>query len=310
MVDQGEGIQQIPEEVAQKADDVASDLLDQPNRPRRHTDYLSPSNISVIKDMTAEYLQDNPTSKVLQDVNIDAETFWKNLSFQYSVWSKTAEGGTHPNMEFLIFEAVREEESQKKIRELEKKLYEDPETKIFKKAYYDEQLHEDVDSLLKAGRQVSVLSLDGDNFKGINDNFGHTVGDFVIESIAKRLHLLTRPQDIVVGRGGDEFLIVLVDVTPEQAQEISTRLTTNDNGEPGFVFSYKPEDLEPGQEQIPIQVPVNLSVGISNSSEGLDARKLDAESDIALYKSKETGQPSRITTYEPGMVRPQVAPGR
>ncbi|MCM3569730.1 EAL domain-containing protein [Neobacillus mesonae] len=124
-------------------------------------------------------------------------------------------------------------------------------------------------------KQLAVLFLDVDRFKIINDTKGHTVGDLVLQQVAKRLETAVQTAGLVSRQGGDEFLIVLEDTDKERAVKIADRII-NEFASPLYV-----EDQE---------FFVTPSIGISlYPDHGLDEETLIKNADTAMYKAKERG---------------------
>jgi len=113
-----------------------------------------------------------------------------------------------------------------------------------------------------------VLLLDLDNFKGINDRFGHSAGDLVLKEFARRLRKATRVSDVPVRLGGDEFLVILPECPPEKAGVVLTRLTDF--------------EIETGEDRI----PVSSSRGWARYELAYTAEELIKRADKALYANK------------------------
>ncbi|MHB1676569.1 MAG: EAL domain-containing protein [Sulfuriferula sp.] len=139
----------------------------------------------------------------------------------------------------------------------------------------------------RQGKQFAVMFLDLDRFKHINDSLGHSVGDQLLQSVAKRLAAVIRNSDTVCRQGGDEFVILLADVEHAQdaafsAQKILTALAT----------SHVINQLE---------IHVTVSIGISIYPEnGRDADSLIKNADTAMYHAKEGGR-DKYQFFEPQM---------
>ena len=134
-------------------------------------------------------------------------------------------------------------------------------------------------------RPLSVVMIDVDNFKHINDTFGHAAGDQVLASLASRMQQVLRRSDILGRYGGDEFAVVL----PETGQEGARRMTER----------LRAAVAHTNQMLSTVDVPVSLSVGVS-SSFGLTGVTLDQllqRADKALYTSKQSGR-DRVTAFE------------
>lgn len=124
---------------------------------------------------------------------------------------------------------------------------------------------------------VAVLFLDLDNFKNINDNLGHDSGDKVLIQVAKRLKEVLRDKDTIGRLGGDEFIIVLNDITePFDAQVVCNNLIRN------FERPFIIDGLE---------ILVTVSIGIViYPIDGKDVSELLINSDIAMYNAKNNGK--------------------
>lgn len=97
-------------------------------------------------------------------------------------------------------------------------------TKIYNRTYFDEQLELACKKYRRYGDSFSIILLDIDHFKDINDTFGHAQGDKILVSLAKLLQTSLRNVDILSRWGGEEFIILLHHTTIEQATEIAEKL--------------------------------------------------------------------------------------
>jgi diguanylate cyclase (GGDEF)-like protein len=123
-----------------------------------------------------------------------------------------------------------------------------------------------------------VLFLDLDGFKGINDRYGHDVGDYSLIQFAERLQTSVRDTDIVARLAGDEFVIVLEslrDGAPE-AQAVATQIISNMS-----------EPLELNGEKITLSTSIGIYV--HHAGDILTAEKLIAAADLAMYEAKRSG---------------------
>lgn len=158
--------------------------------------------------------------------------------------------------------------------EIEELAVRDPLTGVFNRLVLPQQL-----AVLTSGSGsgAALLSIDLDRFKQVNDRHGHHAGDLVLEAVAERLVATTRRRDAVIRMGGDEFLLVLWDVTEAEALELATRLVT---------AIEQPVDCE-GE-----WVRVSASVGIAmvgGDSPAADTEELLQAADQAMYRAKRRG---------------------
>jgi diguanylate cyclase (GGDEF)-like protein/PAS domain S-box-containing protein len=94
----------------------------------------------------------------------------------------------------------------------------DPLTRLPNRTAFETRLAEALDGARRTGRCVGVVYLDLDDFKEVNDRFGHAAGDELLQVIARRLSAQQRPVDLCARLGGDEFLILLADLEPLEAR--------------------------------------------------------------------------------------------
>ncbi len=149
------------------------------------------------------------------------------------------------------------------------------------------QFLEALDAALKApARPLSVLYLDLDDFKGVNDSLGHAAGDQLLGIVAGRLRGHLRDGDLAARLGGDEFAILLTGVPAPDAARTAARLL-------GAIE--EPLDIEAQQ------VGTRASIGVVEVAEAeVTAAGVLADADIAMYNAKGMGK-GRVVLYAPGM---------
>lgn len=179
--------------------------------------------------------------------------------------------------------------SQNKLEKLTEQLTElnnrDALTHLYNRGYLDKQLSNEFNRVKRYGGQLSVVHLDIDHFKRVNDKYGHLGGDQVLRKVAKILNHKLRETDFISRYGGEEFTAVLPETDLHGAYLFAERLRA----------AVENAEITLGQETVKITV----SVGVSNYHEGLDCfEDLLNESDIALYRSKDEGR-NRVTSYIP-----------
>ncbi len=129
----------------------------------------------------------------------------------------------------------------------------------------------------RQNRSVAVLFLDLDRFKYINDSLGHAIGDHLLQSVSRRLVAGLRGSDTVSRQGGDEFIILLSDISSEDDAAISARKI--------LALLNAPHSVD--QQELHI----NGSIGISvYPKDGEDAETLIKNADTAMYHAKELGR--------------------
>ena len=133
------------------------------------------------------------------------------------------------------------------------------------------------DMARRYGHSYSVMMIDIDYFKSINDTYGHAIGDEVIRELARVIMETTRPSDICGRIGGEEFAIILPESNSQGASDMAERLRTD------IANIFIPSTGEP--------LPFTVSIGITelvNTDSSLE--QLLAEADRALYQAKEQGR--------------------
>jgi diguanylate cyclase (GGDEF)-like protein len=139
---------------------------------------------------------------------------------------------------------------------------------------------------LRQATPVSVLFIDLDNFKAVNDSLGHQFGDHLLEAAAERLVSCLRPGDTAARFGGDEFAIILEDTAAEDATWVADRIVE------AFKPSFHVRDRE---------LFVSVSIGVAVSEHGQrNPDELLRRADVAMYEAKAAGK-SRYELYEHGV---------
>jgi diguanylate cyclase (GGDEF)-like protein/PAS domain S-box-containing protein len=165
-----------------------------------------------------------------------------------------------------LLDITREREAEEQLRQLA--LY-DPLTGLANRAFFHERLKHAIKLRHDEGQATGLLYIDLDDFKGINDRWGHDLGDEVLHEIGQRIERSVRPGDTAARLGGDEFAVVLTEpVSPDDAVGVAERLLAE---------IVRP--LESGSAPL----YTSASIGIAFGS---DDETLIREADIAMYRAK------------------------
>jgi diguanylate cyclase (GGDEF)-like protein len=158
----------------------------------------------------------------------------------------------------------------------------DPLTRLWNRRGATDLLNAALKEAVKHNHSIGICLADIDNFKQVNDQFGHQVGDQVLRRVAASIVASVRPQDIVCRYGGEEFLVIVHDVDEKGCVSIGERICS-------------------GMRDLPIQtrdgpVPATISIGVAmrNRGDPVSSEHLVALADAALYESKRQGR-DRVT---------------
>jgi len=150
-------------------------------------------------------------------------------------------------------------------------------TGLRNRRYIFERLDEEFERALRSGHLLSVIMLDIDHFKKVNDNYGHLFGDIVLQAVAARIKLSLRRHDLVGRVGGEEFLVICPESSLEDTLVVAERIRKVVND----------EDI--GNEVNDVRIALSAGVtDLKNSDSSFE--KLFSRADSALYMAKEQGR--------------------
>jgi diguanylate cyclase (GGDEF)-like protein/PAS domain S-box-containing protein len=150
----------------------------------------------------------------------------------------------------------------------------DPLTGLANRTLLEERLRASLARDARSGGATGVLFLDLDGFKEINDRFGHRVGDEVLQAVAQRLRAVVRPSDTVARFGGDEFVVLVEQATPDALDALRPR-----------VRAVVSQPLTVAGRAFEVGVSVGSAVATSGHA---DPQGLLAEADERMYAQKRT----------------------
>lgn len=176
---------------------------------------------------------------------------------------------------------------QKKNKSLRRRSLVDPLLKIWNRGAIMRILGIESDRCDKQGVPLSLIVIDLDFFKKINDSFGHQAGDAVLVSVAARLRSCMRPQEALGRYGGEEFLAVLPGACDETAQAMAERMRQ--------AVAAQPELL--GDVSLNLSISAGVASTLHFPSATMD--ELISRADAALYAAKDAGR-NRVIQAMPG----------
>ncbi len=163
-------------------------------------------------------------------------------------------------------------------------------TGIANRRHFEWRLSEEVERARRYKYPLSALLLDLDHFKQVNDNYGHQIGDIVLQQVAQRLKSSLRRTDFLARYGGEEFVVLAPQTPAERAIILGERLRQVVVESPITVA----DDL---------QIRITLSVGIAVFPDhAQNESELIGAADAALYKAKQMGR-NRVCMFEPELVK-------
>ncbi|WP_238323741.1 diguanylate cyclase [Planococcus donghaensis] len=168
--------------------------------------------------------------------------------------------------------------TKQKLTELQLKEYaeKDSLTSLFNRRYFQEQLKKEVHYAIQKNVPISLLYIDTDNFKDINDTYGHPAGDQVLKELARQITETTRSSDTVARIGGDEFAVLFPNTSKVELECIANRL------------SQEIQQLKiQGQHS---QIDVTVSIGGKSFTSDLSLNCMVEWVDDALYLAKDKGK--------------------
>jgi diguanylate cyclase (GGDEF)-like protein len=157
-------------------------------------------------------------------------------------------------------------------------------TGVYNRRYIDRRLVEEISRARRQGTRISVMYIDIDHFKQINDRVGHQGGDDVLREVAMRIKAELRISDALARFGGEEFVVLLIDADASSSAVVANRIRAS--------VADAPVELLHGQ-----LVPVTVSIGVAMLDQGerslaleTAAQQLLAQADTALYQAKQAGR--------------------
>jgi diguanylate cyclase (GGDEF)-like protein len=168
--------------------------------------------------------------------------------------------------------------------EIRKLTITDPLTGLYNQSYFLEIAAQELQRARRYEHPFSLLLVDIDHFRLINETYGHSTGDEVLRSVSRTLHGSLRVVDILARFGGEEFVLLLPETGLNEALGVAGRLL--------YTLRATPAETSAGA------IPVTMSVGVAGlvSENGITLDKLLERADKALYQSKKNGR-NRVTVW-------------
>lgn len=158
-------------------------------------------------------------------------------------------------------------------------------TKLYLQTYFKERIESEVKRYERYNQEFSLIILDIDHFKNVNDTYGHLVGDYVLKEVAKIIKISVRKFDIVSRYGGEEFGVILLSTGSETAVMVAERIRSNVEEK---VFNYNGKEIR-----------ITISGGVAHVKDIViyEHNEIIRVADEALYYSKHNGR-NKVTLYK------------
>ncbi len=175
-------------------------------------------------------------------------------------------------------------------------------TQVYNRRYLDRRLDTEVARSTRYALPLSVLLLDIDHFKRVNDTYGHQAGDLALSTLGGLLKTALRDLDVVARYGGEEFLLICVNTPADGAAIVAERLRQMVESQQVRVADGSGESRN---------ISITISIGVACLSGGIDSKgKLVEAADRALYRAKEEGRNRVIIAPACSGVTGETNPGR
>jgi diguanylate cyclase (GGDEF)-like protein len=168
-------------------------------------------------------------------------------------------------------------------------------TMAFNQRYLQPRLVEEIERASRTHGEVSILLMDLDHFKAVNDTHGHAIGDIVLRLFADRVRANVRRVDILIRRGGEEFVLIMPSTGATQALATGVRIQQTLDGERLKIESS-------------LDVHQTVSVGVATWDGRETPEQLERRADAAMYEAKRQGR-NRVVVATPD-IRTSILPPR
>lgn len=204
---------------------------------------------------------------------IDGES---NKSFYFYL---TTEVYTRENMDYFLIildDITSLERSRKKLEDLSIK---DSLTSLFNRRYIYRTLKQEINRVKRFNREFTILMIDIDDFKVINDTYGHIKGDEVLKEMSEILLINLRNIDVLGRYGGEEFMVILPETNSNEAYFVAERMRR-------AIEKTKIKELQ-----------LTISIGVAQYINGEEYKATIERADKGLYEAKRTGKNKVVISY-------------
>lgn len=252
----------------------------------KEMNYCKLSDFMIDEDNREKFFLLLEKKHEVEDFDLMVSNLISGTPFWLSVSAKTIEYNNEMAL-YLAFQNI----TSRKEREnrLQNQADKDPLTQAWNRRYFESIVPEKVKSLIKQSKYYSLLMIDADKFKNINDTYGHKIGDRVLIEIVDVCEHSLRSGDLVCRFGGEEFMIYLDDADLASALKVAERLRIAI----ADMIIY-------GENKEEIKITVSIGVVSSEKTDSLDV--LLSQADDAMYLAKHNGR-NRVEAYDENKIK-------
>ena len=222
------------------------------------------------------------SEREVQDFEVLIKTPYSNMPFWLLASANIIDYNYEPVL-YMAFQDITSRKNRENI--LQNQATKDPLTSIYNRRYFEEEVAKRITMAKKQKQEYSILMLDADYFKKVNDTYGHKLGDRVLIELASAAESALRDNDIVARYGGEEFVIYLASASASQGVAVAERL--RQSIEKIVVLS---------EDNREVKFTVSIGVSTSEISDNIDV--LIKTADEALYRAKQNGR-NRVELFTP-----------
>lgn len=182
--------------------------------------------------------------------------------------------GSHTVLKF----SLQDELEEQYLRSMYESAVRDGLTRVYNRKYFLDALRKEFAYCVRHRAPLALVLLDVDDFKRVNDTYGHPTGDLVLQRVAQRIADTVRAEDVFARYGGEEFALMLREATEEQALRCAERCRR----------AVESADMGVGPQRL--QVTISLGVAVLGETDLEQAEGLLAAADRYLYRAKRAGR--------------------
>ena len=220
----------------------------------------------------------------------DFDLMVANLISSTPFWLSVSAKAIEYNNEMALYTAFQNITLRKERESrLQNQADRDPLTQAWNRRYFEKIIPQKIKSLIKEEKYYSLLMIDADKFKNVNDTYGHKIGDKVLIEIVDVCAHSLRNNDLVCRFGGEEFMIYLDDADSQSALKVAERLRGSISD--SVVYGDNNEEIK-----------VTVSIGVVSSEKTDSLEVLLKQADDAMYLAKQNGR-NRVELYDEDKVK-------